>query len=121
MTHRIKLPIRVCLWSLGLGAASGVLTLKEVNRWGAGEVLNMIVSIIGGSLVGALVGYLITAYEQRRRTAFHVWGWALLISPLGLTLSLAFGVGIYQGLLLGGLFGALFGSVLLYRVSGDRR
>ena len=111
-TNRSSIP-RVLIWSLAVGCASAIVAVKEATTFGAGDWQNIVLFFAGGCVLGCLLGLLTTAYNQRRKSAFHIWGWALLLSLFGL----AFNTGTTRGYLLGALIGAVVGlsiGTLLY-------
>ena len=110
---------RVLIWSLGVGCASALVAVKEATTFGASDWENIALFFAGGCVLGCLLGLLTSAYNQKRRTAFHIWGWALLLGLFGL----AFNTGTTRGYLLGSLIGAVvglsIGSLLYVRVQRE--
>jgi zinc transporter ZupT len=108
---------RVLIWSLGVGCASALIAVKEATTFGASDWQNIVAFFAGGCVLGCLLGLLTTAYNQKRKSAFHIWGWALLLGLFGL----AFNTGTTRGYLLGALIGAVvglsIGSLLYFRVA----
>jgi hypothetical protein len=108
---------RVVIWSLGVGCASAFVAVKEATTFGASDWQNIAAFFAGGCVLGCLLGLLTTAYNQKRKSAFHIWGWALLLGLLGV----AFNTGTTRGYLLGALIGAVaglsIGSLLYFRVA----
>jgi uncharacterized membrane protein len=108
---------RVLIWSLGVGCASALVAVKEATTFGASDWENIVAFFAGGCILGCLLGLLTTAYNQKRKSTFHVWGWALLLGLFGL----AFNTGTTRGYLLGALIGAVvglsIGSLLYFRVA----
>jgi uncharacterized membrane protein YeaQ/YmgE (transglycosylase-associated protein family) len=108
---------RVLIWSFGVGCASALLAVKEATTFGAGDWENIVAYFVGGCVLGFLLGLLTTVYNQKRRSTFHVWGWALLLGLFGL----AFNTGTSRSYLLGALIGAVvglsIGSLLYLRVA----
>ena len=108
---------RVLIWSLGVGCASALVAVKEATTFGASDWQNILAFFAGGCLLGCLLGLLTTAYNQKRKSSLHVWGWALLLGLFGL----AFNTGTTRGYLLGALIGAVvglsIGSLLYFRVA----
>lgn len=110
---------RVLIWSFGVGCASALVAVKEATTFGASDWKNIVAFFAGGCVLGCLLGLLTTAYNQKRRSAFHIWGWALLLGLFGL----AFNTGTTRGYLLGALIGAVvglsIGSLLYFRVGRE--
>jgi hypothetical protein len=110
---------RVLIWSLGVGCASALVAVKEATTFGASDWENIALFFAGGCVLGCLLGLLTSAYNQKRRTAFHIWGWAVLLGLFGL----AFNTGTTRGYLLGSLIGAVIGlsigSLLYVRVGRE--
>jgi hypothetical protein len=108
---------RVLIWSLAVGCASALVAVKEATAFGATDWENIVAFFAGGCVVGCLLGLLTTAYNQKRKSAFHIWGWALLLGLFGL----AFNTGTTRGYLLGALIGAIvglsIGSLLYLKVA----
>jgi len=108
---------RVWVWTLALGLVSALVAVKEATTFGTSDLENIAAFFAGGCVLGCLLGLLTTAYNEKRRSAFHIWGWALLLGLFGL----AFNTGTTQGYLLGALIGAVvglsIGSLLYFRVA----
>jgi hypothetical protein len=100
-----------------VGCASALIAVKEATTFGASDWQNIVAFFAGGCVLGGLLGLLTTAYNQKRKSAFHIWGWALLLGLFGL----AFNTGTTRGYLLGALIGAVvglsIGSLLYFRVA----
>ena len=108
---------RVLIWSLGVGCASALVAVKEATTFGASDWENIAVFFAGGCGLGCLLGLLTTAYNQRRRSAFHVWGWALLLGLFGLAFNTGTTRGYFLGALIGAVVGLAIGSLLYFRVA----
>ena len=108
---------RVLIWTLALGCVSALVAVKEATTFGASDWQNILAFFAGGCVLGCLLGLLTTAYNQKRKSAFHIWGWALLLGLFGL----AFNTGTTRGYLLGALIGAVvglsIGSLVYFRVA----
>src|SRR2546430_1347279 len=108
---------RVLGWSLALGCASALVGVKEATTFGAGDLENIAAFFGGGCVLGGLVGLLTTAYNEKRKTMFHIWGWALLLGLFGLVFNTGTTRGYFLGVVIGALVGAFVGSFIYLRVT----
>ncbi len=110
---------RVLIWSFGVGGASALVASKQATTFGTSDWENIVAFFASGCVLGCLLGLLTTAYNQRRKSVFHIWGWALLLGLFGL----AFNTGTTRDYLLGALIGIVvglsIGSLLYFRVKRE--
>lgn len=107
---------RVVIWSLSLGCISALLAFKGATRFGASDLEDIALFFVGGCPLGCLIGLLTTAYNEKWKSLFHIWGWALLLTLLGLAFNTGTTRGFLLGALIGAVAGALIGSLLYLRV-----
>jgi hypothetical protein len=108
---------RVLIWSLGVGCASALVAVKEATTFGVSDWENIAVFFAGGCGLGCLLGLLTTAYNERRRSAFHIWGWALLLGLFGLAFNTGTTRSYSLGAVIGAVVGLAIGSLLYSRVT----
>lgn len=108
---------RVLIWSLGVGCASALVAIKEATTFGAGDWENIVAFFAGGCVLGCLLGLLTAAYNQKRKSVFHIWGWALLLGLFGLAFNTGTTRSYFLGALIGAAVGLAIGSLLYFRVS----
>jgi uncharacterized YccA/Bax inhibitor family protein len=108
---------RVLMWSLGVGCASALVAIKEATTFGASDWQNIAVFFAGGCVLGCLLGLLTTAYNQKRKSAFHIWGWALLLGLFGLAFNNGTTRNYFLGALIGAAVGLSIGALLYFRVA----
>jgi hypothetical protein len=63
------------------------------------------------------MGLLTTAYNEKRKSMFHIWGWAPLLGLLGFAFNTGTTCGYLLGVVIGLVVGAFTGSVLYLRVT----
>jgi integral membrane sensor domain MASE1 len=116
---RSRVVRRVSFWSVGLGLGAAFLALKRPAPFDAQDWMEIAFAFLCGCLFGCLLGLLTTAYNERRKSLFHIWGWMLLLGTPGFFLNSG-GGDVREGLigsLIGGALGAIIGSFLYSRVS----
>jgi hypothetical protein len=107
---------RVLTWTLALGCASAFIAVMGAKTFGAGDLQNIAAYFAGGCVLGCLVGLLMVAYNEKRKTVFHIWGWTLFLSLFGLAFNTRTSRGYLFGALIGAIAGALIGLVVYRRV-----
>lgn len=107
---------RIFIWSLALGCVSALVGAKEATTFGTGDLENIAAFFAGGCVLGCLIGLLTLAYNEKRRSVFHIWAWALLLGLFGLAFNTGTTRGYLLGALIGAIAGALIGSVVYLRV-----
>jgi hypothetical protein len=108
---------RVLIWSLAVGSIASLLGVKAATTFETNELEAIGGLFAGGCMLGALLGLLTTAYNQRKRTLFHIWGWALLLGLCGLVFNTGTARGYLLGAGIGIAIGAFIGSMLYLRVA----
>lgn len=99
---------RVVVWGLSLGFVSALLAAAASTSFDARDWEDIGIGFMGGCLCGCLLGMLTTTYNQKRKSLFYIWGWALLLGSLG-TLVNAYGL---RAALIGGLAWASVGAMI---------
>ena len=108
---------RVTVWSLALGFVSALLAAKSSTSFDARDWGEIALFFLGGCPVGCLLGLLTTAFNEKRKSLFHVWGWALLVGCFGFLFNDGDVRSILTNSLIGTAAGALIGSLLYFMVS----
>ncbi|HET9180735.1 MAG TPA: hypothetical protein VFP59_01270 [Candidatus Angelobacter sp.] len=100
-----------------MGCASALIAAKAATTFGASDWENIAEFFASGCALGGLLGMLTTAYNRRRKSTFHIWGWALLLGMFGLAFNTGTTRGYFLGTLIGSLVGLGIGSLLYLRIS----
>jgi glycerol uptake facilitator-like aquaporin len=96
---------------------SALVAVKEATTFRAGDLENIAVFFGGGCVLGCLIGLLTTAYNEKRKSTFHIWGWALLLGLFGLAFNTGTTRGYFFGVGIGAVVGAFIGSLLYFKVA----
>ncbi len=108
---------RILAWSIAIGFVGVLLALKGTTQFTAAELKEIVVFFLGGAALGCLVGFLFTAYNEKRRTLFHIWGWGALGALLGLLFNTGTPWGYGCGAMVGAALGVLLGWVAYAKVA----